>query len=93
MRRALLPSKAFIRAARRLRKRSPQGASQLKATLALLEEDAFDPNLRTHKLKGKLKGSWACSAGFDVRVVFSFVKHEGHEAILLQSVGTHQEVY
>jgi len=49
--------------------------------------------LKTHKLKGDLEGSWACSLGRDLRVVFAFVQHEGKEAILLQSLGTHDEVY
>jgi mRNA-degrading endonuclease YafQ of YafQ-DinJ toxin-antitoxin module len=62
-------------------------------TLALLAEDAYHPSLRTHKLTGCLVGSWACSAGYDVRVVFSFVKHHGSEAILLETIGTHDEVY
>jgi mRNA-degrading endonuclease YafQ of YafQ-DinJ toxin-antitoxin module len=44
-------------------------------------------------LKGNLAGSWACSAGYDLRVVFQFVKHKGAEAILLEAVGTHDEVY
>ena len=60
----------------------------LQSVLALLSEDAFHPQLKTHKLKGKLIGLWACSAGYDLRVVFEFVKHKGEEAILLQSVGT-----
>jgi mRNA interferase YafQ len=38
-------------------------------------------------------GSWACSAGYDMRIVFEFVQYEGAEAILLQTVGTHDEVY
>ena len=45
------------------------------------------------RLKGKLGGSWACSAGYDLRVVFQFVQHKGAEAILLESLGTHDEVY
>jgi len=49
--------------------------------------------LRTHKLKAPLADSWACSAGYDVRIVFTFVEWEGHEAVLLQTVGTHEEVY
>jgi mRNA-degrading endonuclease YafQ of YafQ-DinJ toxin-antitoxin module len=61
--------------------------------LEFLAEDAFYPQLRTHKLKGKLKGSWACSAGYNLRIVFKFVQHEGAEAILLETVGTHDEVY
>ena len=93
MRRALLPSKPFVRAAQRLQKRHLQVTSHLEAALTLLEADAFDPRLRTHKLKGKLKDLWACSAGYDLRIVFKFVRYEGSEAILLQSVGTHEEVY
>jgi len=58
-----------------------------------LETDAFDPQLRSHKLKGELEGCWSCSAGYDLRIVFEFVQHQGSEAILLLSVGTHDEVY
>lgn len=93
MRRLLLQSAAFVRAARRLIKKNPQAAPSLQATLEALAEDALHPSLKTHKLKGELAGSWACSAGYDLRIVFEFVQHEGSEAILLQTVGTHDEVY
>lgn len=93
MKRALLPSKAFIRSAKRLTKRNPACVADLELVLELLAEDAFHPSLRTHKLKGKLAKSWACSAGYDVRVVFQFVQHEGKEALLLEAAGTHDEVY
>lgn len=93
MTRTLLPSPTFVRAARRLVRKKPWAAQDLHATLQLLSEDAFHPQLRTHKLKGKLEGSWACSAGYDVRVVFDFVNREGVEALLLITVGTHEEVY
>ena len=93
MKRLLLPSTAFFRSARRFGRRHPQTARELEPVLALLAEDAFHPQLKTHKLKGKLIGSWACSAGYDLRVVFQFVKYKGAEAILLESVGTHDEVY
>ncbi len=78
---------------RRLLKRQPQAADGLRAALELLAEDAFHPQLKTHKLKGELAGSWSCSAGDDLRIVFEFVQQEGAEAILLQTVGTHDEVY
>jgi addiction module RelE/StbE family toxin len=74
-------------------KKHPQIADDLRATLELLEEDAFDPRLKTHKLKGDLDGSWACSVGYDLRIIFEFVQHEEAEAILLQTMGTHDEVY
>lgn len=91
--RALLPSPTFVRAARRLVRKKPWAAPDLQAVLQLLSEDAFHPQLRTHKLKGKLQGSWACTVGYDVRIVFDFVVCEGVEAILLITVGTHDEVY
>jgi mRNA-degrading endonuclease YafQ of YafQ-DinJ toxin-antitoxin module len=93
VKRLLLPSSAFVRAAKRLTKRDPSSAAAIKAVLELLMEDAFHPHLRTHKLKGSLEGSWACSAGYDLRILFSFVQHEGAEAILLEVLGTHDEVY
>lgn len=68
-------------------------AEDIRRALELLTEDAFHPLLRTHKLKGKLEGSYACSSGYDLRIVFEFVQHEGSEAILLETIGTHQEVY
>jgi len=68
-------------------------ASDVYEALRLLELDAFHPYLRTHKLIGSLQGSLACSAGYDLRIVFSFVKHQGKEAILLETIGTHEEVY
>ena len=93
MRRRLLRSSAFVRAAKRRVRKDPRVAEDLRAALELLAEDALDPRLRTHKLKGKLKGSWACSAGYDLRIVFKYVRHEGTEAILLETIGTHDEVY
>jgi len=91
--RELLRSTAFIRAARRYLKKYPQVADDLEATLLLLSQDAFDPRLKTHKLKGDLDGVWACSVGYDLRILFELVQHEGTDAILLLTLGTHDEVY
>ena len=93
MRRNLLQSAAFVRAARRLVKKHREAAPLLQRALAALAEDAFQPAMKTHKLKGDMTGSWACSVGYDLRIVFEFVQHEGAEAVLLQTVGTHDEVY
>jgi mRNA-degrading endonuclease YafQ of YafQ-DinJ toxin-antitoxin module len=93
VKRSLLPSSAFVRAAKRVTKRDPSAAVAIQAVLELLAEDAFHPQLRTHKLKGSLEGSWACSAGYDLQILFSFLRHEGAEAILLEGLGTHDEVY
>lgn len=93
MKRDLRKTSGFLREAKRLVKRSPQLAEAMKCTLEKLAEDAFQPSLKTHKLKGDMSEQWSCSAGYDLRVIFEFVKHEGQEVILLYSVGTHDEVY
>ncbi len=89
----LLPSTAFARAARRFIKRNPSASADIDAALHQLAENPSHSSLRTHPLKGTLKGSWACSAGYDLRIIFRFVRHDDDAAILLQSVGTHDEVY
>lgn len=93
MRRLLLQSSTFTRAAKRFVKKRPEAAAAIRETLVQLEADAFDPRLRTHKLRGELAECWSCTAGYDLRIVFQFVQHNGAEAILLLSVGTHDEVY
>ena len=65
----------------------------MQSCLKLLEDDAFHPALKTHKLTGVLTGAWAASAGYDLRVIFKFVEHESVESIFLLTIGTHDEVY
>ena len=89
----LLRTTAFVRAARRYAKKHPRAAEDIRGTLQMLSDDVLDPRLRTHKLKGSLDGVSACSAGSDLRILFEFVRHESAEAILLLTMGTHDEVY
>jgi len=49
-------------------------------------KDAFDPRLRTHKLKGELSTYWAYSVNREYRVLFRFV---GPGEALYYDVGTH----
>jgi addiction module RelE/StbE family toxin len=93
VKRVLLRSSAFIHDAKRLGKKDTRISDALRAALHRLEEDALQPCLKTHKLKGIMDGSWACSFGYDLRIIFEFRRHEGREAILLLSVGAHNEVY
>ena len=81
MKRELLKSKAFIRSAKKIIKKSPQIIDDIEEILELLSEDAFYLSLKTHKLKGNFEGSWACSAGYDLRFVFEFIQHEGSNFI------------
>uniref|UniRef100_UPI004057232B type II toxin-antitoxin system RelE/ParE family toxin n=1 Tax=Candidatus Electronema sp. TaxID=2698783 RepID=UPI004057232B len=89
----MLKSSAFARNAKQLLKKKPQLANSFRTALELLTADAFHPALKTHNLKENLEGSWACSVAYDLRIVFSFVEDSGRETILLEAVGTHDEVY
>lgn len=93
MKRLLLRSNSFIRSAKRAVKKHPYVLKDIQETLELLSEDVFHPLLKTHKLKGDLEDSWACSINFELRIIFKFVQYEGEKAILLETVGTHEEVY
>ena len=93
MKRLLLRSSSFVGAPKKLVSKHPPCAIDIQSALKLLTTDAFHPRLKTHKLKGELEGSWACSAGYDLRILFRFVRYQGAEAILLESIGTHDEVY
>lgn len=93
MKRELLKPPAFIRDLRRWLKQHPKSAASVGATLSAMSEDAHQPALDTHKLKGKLSQYWASSAGYNTRVVFEFLMHDGAEVIRLVTIGTHDDVY
>lgn len=58
----LLLSPTFKRRLKRLLKKNRELGETVGKTLKILETDIFHSSLRTHKLKGKYEGSWACSA-------------------------------
>ena len=85
----------FTRVARKLARRKPGLLDALDAALRQLEADPYHPSLRTHKLSGDFAGCWACSAGYDFRIIFEFVRptKAAEMEIHLLNVGTHDEVY
>ena len=91
----LVLSSSFKRAFKAIIKRQPDLKPKIEATLKLLADDLYNPILRTHKLKGKLSGAWACSVEYDCRIVFSFEQNQETlaEEINLIDIGTHDEVY
>ena len=80
---------------KRLLKKQPDRREEIEKTLRLLLDDSFNPRLETHKLKGKLSGTWACSVGYELRIIFDFVreKDKKEDDIFLLDIGTHDEVY
>ena len=93
--RTLTWSKTFVRAYKRAVKKQPSLKKDIEKTLSLLLDDPFHTRLSTHKLRGKLSTSWACSVGYDCRIVFDFVKNADsqEDEIFLIEIGTHDEVY
>ena len=93
--RALIWGNTFRKAYRRTVKKHPNLGNDIKKTLEILVVDPFDSRLETHKLKGKLSGTWACRVGYDFRIIFDFIKQkdEKDDAIFLIEIGTHEEVY
>lgn len=93
--RTLVWSGTFTRAFKRTLRKNPASRQAVENTLLALVKDPFAPRLETHKLKGKLSGSWACSAGDDLRIIFDFVKNrkQKEDDIFLMEIGSHDEVY
>jgi addiction module RelE/StbE family toxin len=80
----------FKRTYRKKLKHYPEIKQQLSAALNLFVKDPFHPTLKTHKLGGPLKGNYAFSLGYDLRVVFKFMDKD---KVFLETIGTHEEVY
>lgn len=88
-------SPGFSRSCKRTLRRRPDLREKIENALRLLSKDPFHTTLHTHKLKGDMAGSLACTVDFEYRIVFEFVPNPktGEEEILLEAIGTHEEVY
>jgi addiction module RelE/StbE family toxin len=93
MKRRLVFTSGFMRDVKRLHRRQPQAARTLAETLRLLEQDAFDSLLHTHKLRGRLADRYASTVAYDIRILFRLEEESGEPVIVLLAVGTHDEVY
>jgi mRNA interferase YafQ len=60
----------FKRTYKKKLKQYPEMKQQLSTALNLFVKNPYHPLLKTHKLGGPLKGSFAFSLGYDLRVVF-----------------------
>ncbi len=91
----LVLSPAFQRRLKRFIRKHPQAAPKIAATIKQLENDHTHPSLRTHMLGGDLDGTWSCTAGYDVRILFDLdqVPNSKQIRVTLVSIGTHDEVY
>ncbi len=71
---------------RELQELPPALQEEALGKIALFRGDPFLKSLRTHKLKGALKGRWSFSVNYRFRIVFRF---EGKHTATLLTIGTH----
>ncbi len=88
-------SSRFKRSFKRIVKVHPGKRDVLANVLRRIAEDPYQLLLKTHKLHGKFEGTLACSVDYDLRILFEIIKNPMtfEEEILLEDIGTHDEVY
>lgn len=93
--RELVLTPKFRRAFRKYVKREHSLQKRIEDTLESMQVDIFTSGLGTHKLSGELYGLWACSCGYDCRIIFTLETDPktGRDVIVLLDIGTHDEVY
>lgn len=79
----------FERSLKFFLKKHPDLRDIILDKLTLLLKNPKDPKLKTHELKGNLKGILAASITYDYRVVF----YLEDDLIYLLNIGSHDEVY
>lgn len=62
---------------------------EAKEKIELFQKDPRHPYLKTHKLKGELRGRFSFSVNYEYRVVF---RYESKTAVVLLAIGDH-DVY
>ena len=72
-----------------VKKLPPQIRDKLKESELIFRIDPFSPQLKTHKLHGKMKNYYAFSINYKYRVIFKLVEKN---IVVFVSIGTH-EIY
>ncbi len=89
MKRQIKTTKYFDKKYKKFIERDFVLAKKVIDTLKRLAGDINDPILKTHKLSGDLKNSFACSINYEYRIVFYY----DDVFVYLESIGSHDEVY
>ena len=86
-----------LRPTRRFKKRlsllSAQRQRRIREALRLLLTDPHNAKLRLHGLKGEFADTYSISAGGDLRIHFELIEDGTKQVAVLQSVGTHSQLY
>lgn len=89
MKRKIEYAPSYLKKAKKIGKAHPDLKPLYIKTVKRLSEDPFNPLLHTHELTGELKGKYACSFTYELRIVFRLYDDIVH----LLDIGTHDEVY
>ncbi len=81
----------FIKKSRKFFKKHPELIDKFKDVVLKLENNYLSPDLKLHKLEGKLKDFHAVRLNYQYRIVL-FLKIED-DKIILVDIGSHDEVY
>jgi addiction module RelE/StbE family toxin len=76
---------------RKFFKSHPELINKYAQILKGLQDNPFNPGLKTHKLKGKLSDFHACSLTYEYRIICIIIVQD--EQITLVDIGTHDDVY
>ena len=87
----LIWTAAFTRSAEKFIERHPGLRQKFASVLRDLENDPFQPHLRLHHLRGKLKDLQAVSLTHGFRITLTVMITE--KGIVLLDIGSHDEVY
>ncbi len=88
----LIWDEKFKRLYKKWSQKHPDLEEQFRDRMELFVTDPFHPSLKTHRLSGVLKGSWAMRISYEQRLVFKFVDKQ-KKKVLLIDIRTHKEVY
>jgi len=72
--------------AREYRKLPIEVKEKAKNKEKIFRKDAFDPRLKTHKLKGRLSEFWSFSVDFRYRIIFKF---QNNNKVRFYLIGDH----
>ena len=82
---------SFLKRAHKFLKKNPQLKTQLEKVIEELIAAPFQPHLKLHPLKGKLKGLYAVSLTYSYPITLTLEVTE--KEIILLDIGSHDEVY
>jgi len=75
---------------KQLKKLNPKIIKKLNNLLKILAENPYNPKLKTHKLRGKLKNKYAFYVSPNIRVIFTYINKT---TVLLIGIGSHDDLY